>query len=796
MRRFLPFLLLLLVSSLLFAPGAFAAAAFFDGISADGKVAVFTTQQSMVGGDTDQELDVYVRAHDPLLGEDVTRPVSIGPNGGNDTLPATYRGMSVDGKYVFFSTKERLVTDDKDEEQDVYMRDLVHNETLLISRGSLGCAPQGCGNGNLPAGLAPEGVAADGLTIFFTSQEQLSTLDTDTSLDIYAARIAVGSSAAVQDVVLASGPAASCVVGPCGNGLEGASYRGSDELGARVVFSTAESLSAQDGDAEVDLYVRDVEAGTTSLATVPGNCPAPPCVPVFRGISADGAHVFFESSEQLAGDTDSVQDVYDWAGGGVPTLASIGPIGGNGPDVARYAGAPADGDAVYFETDEKLTNADGDVKQDVYVRAGGATELVSAGEEGRGNGQFPASFEWVSAEGGTERVVFTSEEQLTVEDTDAVQDVYERAGGVTTLISAGGTGTASPASFAGASTDGSRTFFVSSQSFLPEDTDLSQDVYRYSASGTERVSIGQINGNKELAATLHAVSADGSRAFFKTQERLTEGDVDSDFDIYRWSETGATVLVSARNGLTLEPPPPTLQATLPASPGASLTPTIVGEASTGTSIKVYKGVSCIGQVVAQGTAEELASPGLTVTVAVIPGSTTNYSATAEVGGLPSDCSNAISYKQEEPAPPPPPPPGEEGGGETGGGTETDNGGATSGGGSGPSSGTTTGGKTGTGGSAGGGAKGGIVYVTPVPRITFAPAAKTRLRRPTFRFLDSTGQPGTRFFCRVDRQRWAGCSSPVQVKKLKLGRHLFSVKAVNAVGTASASPVKRSFKVVR
>jgi hypothetical protein len=84
----------------------------------------------------------------------------------------------------------------------------------------------------------------------------------------------------------------------------------------------------------------------------------------------------------------------------------------------------------------------------------------------------------------------------------------------------------------------------------------------------------------------------------------------------------------------------------------------------------------------------------------------------------------------------------------------------------------------------------------LPRITFAPASKTRLRRPTFRFLDSTGQPGTRFSCRVDKQRWSQCTSPIKVKKLKLGRHVFSVEAVNALGTAGASPVKRAFRVVR
>ena len=166
MRRLPHLILALLFVVGLAAPSARAADAFFDGVSSDGKVAVFTTEQQMVGGDTDQEFDVYARAYDSGLGEDVTRPVSIGPNGGNDTLPATYRGMSTDGRYVFFTTKERLVAADTDQEQDVYVRDLVHNTTLLVSQGSSNCADEGCGDGNLPANLAPErdcGGWADGL---------------------------------------------------------------------------------------------------------------------------------------------------------------------------------------------------------------------------------------------------------------------------------------------------------------------------------------------------------------------------------------------------------------------------------------------------------------------------------------------------------------------------------------------------------------------------------------------------------------------------------------------------------
>jgi hypothetical protein len=89
----------------------------------------------------------------------------------------------------------------------------------------------------------------------------------------------------------------------------------------------------------------------------------------------------------------------------------------------------------------------------------------------------------------------------------------------------------------------------------------------------------------------------------------------------------------------------------------------------------------------------------------------------------------------------------------------------------------------------------LIYVAPHTRITFGPASKTRARRPVFRFTDSTGQEGTTFKCKLDRERWRGCGSPIKLKRLKLGRHVFQVKAINAVGTPEAKPVKRAFKVV-
>jgi hypothetical protein len=773
------------------AEAAVAAPASFDGNSADGSVAVFSTKEQMVPGDTDQEEDVYVRAVDPILAEPVTREVSIGPSGGNDTLPAHYDGISADGTEVFFSTKEPLVPADTDHSEDVYVRNLKENRTILVSQGAAGCEGS-CGNGEVPASFVPGGVVPDGGKVFFSTGEVLSGADKDGGFDIYERDVVAGTT------TLVSTGDPSCTVGGCGNEGQSALFLGTDETGDEAFFKTSERLTPQDTDSEPDIYQRDVEGGTTTLVSVAGECPnnlAPGqnCEPSFGGASPDGSHVFFETNERVTGaDTDSSQDVYDWAGGGIPTLASIGPDGGNGDSIVTYSGTSADGAAVYFQTSERLdATADTDEAQDVYRRTGGETTLISTGEGGRGNEALPSKFEWASTEGAEPVVVFTTTEQLTAADADESRDVYERVGGVTRLVSTGPEGGNGEfaANFVAASADGSKIFFVTSERLVPQDTDSSPDVYMRTGSTTALVSAGQINGNGPFSADLRAVSGAGDKAFFTTEERLTEGDIDAETDVYSWNEPSNTLLVSAKNGLPIGPPPPTLEATSPASPASSTTPTIIGQATAGALIKVYKTFDCSGEVVAQGTAEELASPGLTVQAPVAAGSTTSYRATAEAEGIVSACSSPIAYKQEEPAPPPPP--SEEGGSGTGGG-----GGGTGGSPSGSSGGSTASGTGGSGGKSSGGSNhGGFAYVTPIPRVTFGPAAKTRLRRPTFRFADATGQPFTKFFCKVDRKHWRECTSPMKLGKLKPGNHVFSLKAVNAVGTPSASPVKRRFKVV-
>jgi hypothetical protein len=758
------------------APAAGAASASFSGASGNGKAVFFTTTEKLVPGDTDTRADVYVRSYDTTLERHVTRPVSVGPVGGNDAYPATYLGVSANGARAFFATDEKLVAGDQDLSEDIYARDLETSTTRLVSDGDPTCSPA-CGDANLPSSFAPGGLVPGGERIFFRTAEQLSPADDDASFDIYVRDLAAGTT------TLVSAGSTGCAGEGCGNGAFGASFRGASTDGTVAFFTSEEKLASSDGDAGLlDIYRRDITAGTTVQVSIPGECPeGADCNASYGGASPDGSHAYFETAERLSvQDSDLVQDVYDWTAGGA-TLVSTGTSNGSGTASAIYAGASADGTRIFFETSESLLVGDTDSASDLYERAGGVTTLVSTGSAG-GDDEVPASLLWVSPDGSSDAVFFTTEEQLTSTDTDGFQDVYSREGGATTLLTATATAGNGPfdASFAGASDDGAHLFVMTVEQLVPADTDAVFDVYEFFAGAITLVSTGPLASNSPIPAGLPegGVAEDGSHAFFITEERLTEGDLDAETDVYDHF-TGGVLLASTGNFVPLGPPTPSQLSTDPTSPGSSLTPRIKGQSDPGTSIKIYATPDCSGAPIAIGTQAELGGVGIQVTVG--ESSTTSFRATAtDINGDISPCSAPVSYVHQpaSPLPPPPPPPAAEGGS---GSVPVEPGGGTGSGGSG-------------GGPRGGGGKG-VVYVTPHTHITFAPASKTRARRPIFRFTDSTEQEGTSFKCKLDRERWKGCSSPVKLKKLKLGRHVFQVKAINAAGAPEPAPTKRAFKVV-
>ena len=221
-------------------------------------------------------------------------------------------------------------------------------------------------------------------------------------------------------------------------------------------------------------------------------------------------------------------------------LISIGPTGGNGAVQANYGGMAADGSRVYFTTVESLVGTDTDSANDVYERAGTTTTLISTGPI-NGNGAHQAQYAGVSADGT--RVFFDTTEQLTSTDTDSARDVYERSGGATTLLSIGPNGgnSAIDSFYAGSSTDGTRVFILSYDALTSDDTDTGRkDVYQRSGGTTTLLSTG---GAGPYGAEFDGATPDGTHVFFHTDEGLVGSDTDGIADVYEHSG-GTTTQVS------------------------------------------------------------------------------------------------------------------------------------------------------------------------------------------------------------------------------------------------------------
>ena len=449
-----------------------------------------------------------------------TELVSIGPSGANGPLDAHYGGISRDGSRVYFTTTERLVSADTDSSVDVYERS-GGTTTTLISTGPI--------NGNGANDARFDGVSADGTRVFFDTSERLTSTDTDTGRDVYQR---------------SGGTTTQLSIGPAGGntGID-SFYAGSSTDGTKVFIVSYDKLTNDDtDDGRKDVYERS--GGTTTLISTGGSGPYGAD---YDGATPDGTHVFFHSDESLvASDTDGIRDVYEHSGG-TTRQVSTGPVNGNGPFLPLWKGVSQDGSRAFFETSEQLTTSDTDSYADVYERSGGTTTKLSLGPNG-GNGAYDANFVRASVDGS--KIWLETREPLVSSDTDGFCedefgqftlpcfDVYQRSGGNTTLISAGGNGSYD-ASFAAATADGTHVFFHTSESLSPEDDSSSTfDIYDRSGGNTTLVSVGGTG-----AAFLEGISQDGARVFFSTYDQLVGADTDNLPDVYeRYGR--ATTLIS------------------------------------------------------------------------------------------------------------------------------------------------------------------------------------------------------------------------------------------------------------
>jgi hypothetical protein len=228
------------------------------------------------------------------------------------------------------------------------------------------------------------------------------------------------------------------------------------------------------------------------------------------------------------------------------TLLASGPTDVDDPDNDNvdFKYVSEDGNRVYFDTRQRLAADDTDTGQrDVYEHSEGKSKLLSKSLI-TGQGDHDADFGAASLDGT--HVFFTTRQRLTTTDRDpagkALADVYERAGGTTTLASRSFGGVREPAAsafdsvFAGASASGNRVFFTTNQKLTPDDFDSNRnDIYERSGGSTALVSKpSDVNDPDTLGpSTFAGTSALGSIIFFTTKDKLSARDKDAGLnDIY------------------------------------------------------------------------------------------------------------------------------------------------------------------------------------------------------------------------------------------------------------------------
>jgi len=134
---------------------------------------------------------------------------------------------------------------------------------------------------------------------------------------------------------------------------------------------------------------------------------------------------------------------------------------------------------------------------------------------------------------GVDRVVVATDRALLPADTDDVADVYRLENGTFTLLSGGGADV--PVGNHALSADATRLVFETPEALVPEDTDITTDLYLHDGATLTLLT----PGSADIPAVLKGTADDVTRVFFRTAEALVPEDTDTGIDVYEWS--GGTV---------------------------------------------------------------------------------------------------------------------------------------------------------------------------------------------------------------------------------------------------------------
>ena len=245
------------------------------------------------------------------------------------------RRVTADGRYVVFASSSPALGAPSGQEP-CWRRDVRTGETLLVTPGAAFCGTVS--------------ISSDGATIAFVTYEALDPADTDTNTDVY-----------VRDIATGATTLASRADGPGGANSDGSVYDAEISAdGGHVAFVARATNLGPPGNA-YHVYERDLTAGATAVVdrTTAGDVGGDAGLGSSVGIDATGRRVAFATDAHLdsALDTDGFPDVYvrdlpagtttlasvqsASAGGAKGTTGSLAPaLSGNGRVVAFLGTAP------------------------------------------------------------------------------------------------------------------------------------------------------------------------------------------------------------------------------------------------------------------------------------------------------------------------------------------------------------------------------------------------------------------------------------------------------------------------
>jgi hypothetical protein len=332
-------------------------------------------------------------------------------------------------------------------------------------------------------------------------------------------------------------------------------------------------LGVASGASTGQVYARDLDSGSvTVVSRASGTGPVGNATSVYPSVSADGRFVAFQSgaTNLSLDDGDAQRDVYvrDLQSGTTTLVSRADGLAGIKGNRASDGGTiSADGRYVVFGSEStNLSADDSDAATDVYVRdlQAHTTTLVSRATGAAGAKANRAAFGGSISSAGPTVIFYSISTNLDPDDADTVEDVFVRdlSANTTTLISrasgAGGAKANGLSTAAGIADNGRLAAFKSRATNLsPDDSDLFTDLYVRDLETGVTVLASRSSGAsgfKDAASVLGGASfsQDGRLLAYDTAARNhpDDGGTDiRDYDVYvRDLQTQTTALVSRTSG--------------------------------------------------------------------------------------------------------------------------------------------------------------------------------------------------------------------------------------------------------